>query len=82
MRNLDYYEKQIIQLIRESLPRHAVDMEIGPNTNIFCDLNLDSFSILQLVIELEIFFDIKLDMASLKFAENQTVSGLAGIIMK
>jgi len=52
--------------------------EITPDTNLVCDFTLDSFQIMEFMMELEESFDIMIDMNSL--SNSHTVRDLAKIV--
>ena len=52
--------------------------EITPDTNLVCDFTLDSFQVMEFMMELEESFDIMIDMNSL--SNSHTVRDLAKIV--
>ena len=52
--------------------------EITPDTNLVCDFTLDSFQVMEFMMELEESFDIMIDMNSLSNAH--TVRDLAIVV--
>ena len=59
------------------LEKHGV---ITPDTNLVCDFTLDSFQVMEFMMELEESFDIMIDMNSL--SNSHTVRDLAKIVGK
>jgi len=52
--------------------------EITPDTNLVCDFTLDSFQVMEFMMELEESFDIMIDMNSL--SNSHTVRDLARVV--
>jgi len=52
--------------------------EITPDTNLVCDFTLDSFQVMEFMMELEESFDIMIDMNSL--SNSHTVRDLAKVV--
>jgi acyl carrier protein len=52
--------------------------EITPDTNLVCDFTLDSFQVMEFMMELEESFDIMIDMNSL--SNSYTVRDLAKVV--
>jgi acyl carrier protein len=52
--------------------------EISPDTNLVCDFTLDSFQVMEFMMELEESFDIMIDMNCL--SNSHTVRDLARVV--
>jgi len=77
-------EKRICELLVYYLePRWAEEpknrIEVSGATNLTSDLTLDSFQIMEFLMEVEDEFDIAIDMNSL--SDVHTVADLAGVVM-
>lgn len=81
--NIQKIEQQISALLTEYLePRWAVSpetkIEIGGSTNLTSDLTLDSFQVMEFLMEVEDNMDIAVDVNSL--SNVHTVNDLAQIV--
>jgi len=82
---LNEIETRICQLLASYLessnhPELEAHGEITGETNLASDFTLDSFQIMEFIMELEESFDIMIDVNSL--SNSHTVSDLAGIVEK
>ena len=66
-----------LQPIWEANP--ASKIEISGTTNLVSDLTLDSFQVMEFLMEIEDEYDIAIDMNSL--AEIHTINDLAGLVL-
>jgi len=57
----------------------ASEREITPATNMVSDLQLDSFQVMEFMLEVEDHYDIAIDLESL--SNVQTILGLAGVVI-
>ena len=81
--NITKIEQQVMTLLVSYLkPRWAADpsskVEVSGTTNLTSDLTLDSFQIMEFLMEIEDELDLAIDMN--KLSEVHTVSDLAGIV--
>jgi len=82
---MDEIERQICKLLASYLetsnhPELEAHGDITGDTNIVSDFTLDSFQVMEFMMELEESFDIMIDMNSL--SNSHTVRDLAGIVIK
>jgi acyl carrier protein len=82
---LDEIEHQICKLLAgyletSNLPELEAHGDITGDTNIVSDFTLDSFQVMEFMMELEESFDIMIDMNSL--SNSHTVRDLAGIVTR
>jgi len=52
---------------------------IGPETNMVTDLQLDSFQVMEFMLEVEDHFDVAIDLVSL--SNIHTIADLAGVVL-
>ena len=52
---------------------------IGPQTNMVTDLQLDSFQVMEFMLEVEDHFDVAIDLVSL--SNIHTITDLAGVVL-
>ncbi len=81
--NITKIEQQVMTLLVSYLePRWAADpsskVKVSGATNLTSDLTLDSFQIMEFLMEIEDELDLAIDMN--KLSEVHTVSDLAGIV--
>lgn len=57
----------------------AIEREITPATNMVSDLQLDSFQVMEFMLEVEDHYDIAIDLESL--SNVQTILDLAGVVI-
>jgi acyl carrier protein len=55
------------------------DRVITPNTNMVTELQLDSFQVMEYMLEVEDHFDVAIDLESL--SNIQTITDLAGVVI-
>jgi len=82
---MDEIEHRICELLAgylkiSNLPELEAHGEINGDTNIVSDFTLDSFQVMEFMMELEESFDIMVDMNSL--SNSHTVRDLAGIVSR
>lgn len=58
-----------------TLARHT----IGPGTDMVTDLQLDSFQVMEFVLEVEDHYDVAIDLVSL--SNIHTITDLAGVVL-
>ena len=81
--NIANIEKKVMSLLVSYLePRWAADpdsrVEVSGKTNLTSDLTLDSFQIMEFLMEIEDEMDLAIDMN--KLSEVHTVSDLTGVV--
>jgi acyl carrier protein len=81
----DEIERRICELLASYLetsnhPELEAHGEITGDTNIVSDFTLDSFQVMEFMMELEESFDVMIDVNSL--SNSHTVRDLAGIVIK
>ena len=60
----------------------AISIEIHDKTNIVTSAGLDSFGLLNFIMDVELEFDVKLSTDDLSDDANQTVAGLANLVAR
>ena len=75
---------QLAEILTEYLKNNWVDTpaskrSITPATNIVSDLQLDSFQVMEYMLEVEDHYDVAIDMESL--SNIQTILDLAGVVI-
>jgi len=81
---LDEIERRICELLASYLetsnhPELEAHGEITGDTNLVSDFTMDSFQVMEFMMELEESFDIMIDVNSL--SNSHTVRDLAGIVL-
>lgn len=66
------------QLAASGAADNSQDVEIDSSTNLVSDLDLDSFAVMELLMEIEDHYDIAIDIGSL--ANVHTLRDLAGVV--
>lgn len=70
----------LTQYLRENwIDTPASGREIAPATNMVSDLQLDSFQVMEFMLEVEDHYDIAIDLESL--SNVQTILDLAGVVI-
>jgi acyl carrier protein len=69
----------LVTYIKENVA-DKTDTDIGPDTDLTGDLELESIQIMEYVVEIEDDYDISIDLESLSNAK--TISDLAGVVAR
>ena len=75
---------QIARILADYLKNNWVDtpaskLDIKPETNMVSDLQLDSFQVMEFMLEIEDHYDVAIDLESL--SNIQTILDLAGVVI-
>ena len=75
---------QIAKILADYLKNNWVDtpaskLDITPETNMVADLQLDSFQVMEFMLEIEDHYDVVIDLESL--SNIQTILDLAGVVI-
>lgn len=75
---------QIARILADYLKNNWVDtpaskLDITPETNMVADLQLDSFQVMEFMLEIEDHYDVAIDLESL--SNIQTIVDLAGVVI-
>ena len=68
----------ISQLFTLLAPFNTTGVELKPDTDISADLNIDSVTVMDFVMEVEDHFDIEIPLNVL--SETRTIADLAGVV--
>lgn len=71
---------QIVDFMVDRLKDYTASSEILPSSDFVRDLELDSFSALQFIMDIELEFDCSIPVTKFSREEYRVVSNLAGLV--
>lgn len=77
---MDNYEKKISEILEKVTPTLLKNEDIHIEMNLFADIGLTSFDLLQVIYMIEVEFKVKLNIA--EFVNISTVEGLIELVKR